>query len=110
MKKDAKMSALRTTSFKHSINTYWVTSREAPDQLWAEEWLSSDALVKKFKMRANEGHPMPAFLTFEDTFQHWAEQYEAKVRATPLATPSVMLYSLHAGVAIFHSHLCVPYA
>ena len=79
MRSDAKLNALNKSSFKHSINVYWVTSREAPDQLWLEELALSEAVVKKFNLRTNDGHPAAAFLTFEDSFQNFLDAWEGKV-------------------------------
>ena len=75
------MNSLTSSSFKHSINCYWVTSREAPDSLWLEEWSASETIVEKFNLRANEQHPHADFTTHQDTFQHFIRAWESKVCA-----------------------------
>ena len=42
------MSRLVASSFKHSVDTYWLTSLESPNQLWTEELAASSAEVIKF--------------------------------------------------------------
>ena len=82
LRSDANARALTKFSFKHSINTYWVTSAESPDALWSEELPASDETVQKFRARAHDGDVGNAFFTFADTYEHFLGQWEAKVRRT----------------------------
>ena len=77
---------LTASSLKHSINTYWITSREAEHCLWVEELAPSSVEVEKFRMREHDGCNVKSFFTFPDCFEHFVQQWEAKVRALPSGT------------------------
>ena len=71
-------SSLSRSAFKHSINTYWVTSKESPELLWSEELAPSSAEVEKFRMRDHDGCDVTSFFTFSDCFENFLDQYESK--------------------------------
>ena len=79
LKSAANPRLLLKTSFKHSVNTYWITSKEDPDSLWLEELPPSSVEVEKFKMRVHDGCDVKSFFTFADCFEHFLTQFEAKV-------------------------------
>ena len=79
MRKEHHMSRLIASSFKHSVDTYWLTSLESPNQLWTEELAASSAEVIKFNARSRDGCPVASFFTFGDTFEHFRGQWESKV-------------------------------
>ena len=74
------MRSLTRNSFKHSIGTYYVTSRESPDQLWIEELSSSSSEVAMFKMRVHDGCDVMSFFSFGDAYEHFLCQWDSKVR------------------------------
>ena len=49
------MRSLTKVSFLHSINTYYLTSRQSADDLWTEELLPSNDAVQRFKARVHDG-------------------------------------------------------
>ena len=49
LRTDANTRLLLKHSFKYSINTYWVTSLEAPDALWSEELPPSHEAVQRLR-------------------------------------------------------------
>ena len=79
LRSDANARLLMKNSFKYSINTYWVTSLEAPDALWSEELPLSHDAVQRFRARANDGDVGTSFFTFSDAAEHFLNQWEAKV-------------------------------
>jgi hypothetical protein len=86
-------SSLSRSAFKHSINTYWVTSKESPELMWSEELAPSSAEVEKFRMRDHDGCDVTSFFTFSDCFENFLDQYEAKVSM-----------ALAGGEEIVHGH------
>ena len=86
LKSAANVRLLSKNVFKHSINTYWITSKEAPDSLWLEELAPSSTEVEKFRMRVHDGCEVASFFTFDDCFEHFLQQWEAKVRALASGT------------------------
>ena len=83
---------LSRVSFKASINTYWVTSRESPDALWVAELSSNEPEVEKFTARSNDGCPEQSFFTFADTFEDFLCKWDSKVHrltALPVRYPCV---------------------
>ena len=81
------MRSLTKVSFLHSINTYYLTSRQSADDLWTEELLPSNDAVQRFKARVHDGFPQPQFLTFGDAHNHWIDCWEAKVRPLFAVSP-----------------------
>ena len=79
VRSDAHMARLTRASFKHSVDTYWITSLEAPDQLWSEELAGSSTEVVKFKSRSHDGCPVQCFSTFGDTYEHFLGQWDSRV-------------------------------
>ena len=78
MRNAANMYALTAGSFKHSVGTYYVSSREAQDTLWSEPLEETHPAVLAFKSRAYEGHPHPHVLNFADCFDNWATAWSNK--------------------------------
>ena len=78
VRQNAVLNSLRKTSFKHSVGTYWVTSRQAPSELWSEPLPSSHAAVHAFEVRSRDGHPHDFLLDFGDVFDNWINLWENK--------------------------------
>ena len=79
LREAANTRLLLKHSFKYSINTYWVTSLEAPDALWSEELPPSHEAVQRFRARVHNGDVGTSFFTFSDAAEHFLNQWEAKV-------------------------------
>lgn len=86
VKNSANARFLQKSSFKHSINTYWVTSLEASGSLWSEELAPSSVEVEKFRMRVHDGSGVMSFFTFGDCFEHFLQQWETSVSRLALHT------------------------
>lgn len=71
VRSQADMRLLGPSSFKHSNNTYWVSSRQSPNLLWGEPLSPSDPAVIRFYDRPADGHPHPFLNDFGNTFDHW---------------------------------------
>ena len=81
LRTDANTRLLLKNSFKYSINTYWVTSLEAPDALWSEELPPSHEAVQRFRARANDDDVGTSFFTFSDAAEHFLEAKVSGARA-----------------------------
>ena len=112
LRTDANTRLLMKNSFKYSINTYWVTSIEAPDALWSEELPASHEEVQRFRARVHDGDVGQSFFTFSDAFEHFLNQWEAKVHLAnrmplpPYAVHAVMHMHAHRGARVHLAHAC----
>lgn len=79
-------SQLGETDFKWNESWYWVTSIEAPDNLWLQQLKGTDTAVQEFDGRREYNHPHGWTKDFGESKLHWLAAWTNGTLVGPLAT------------------------